>query len=242
MKKTLLMFFTCIFVFLSCSVPTFAVEEDKSISKENNESKVVYLTFDDGPGGKVTESMLKTLKENNVNATFFLIGNQVALQKDLAKRIVDDGNAVGLHSYTHKRNNLYSSNENFLKEMLDCQKMIYDTTGINSKILRFPFGCNNNYYKLSNDMMSSIHSANLKVYEWNVDSTDGMNPRLPASKIAKRAQSKKTTAIVLMHSGFVNKNSAEALPMVIKYYKDNGYEFKVLDDNTQELYRIIKRR
>ncbi|GKX66985.1 polysaccharide deacetylase family protein [Inconstantimicrobium mannanitabidum] len=244
MKKTLFIIFTCVFfMFSSFSVPTQAIEGKKDASKEvAHDQKVVYITFDDGPGGKVTESMLKTLKENGVHATFFLIGSQIEYQKDLVKKIVDDGNAVGLHSYTHLRKNLYGSNANFLKEMVDCQNIIYDTTGVKTNILRFPFGCNNSFYKLNNDMIDKIHNSGLKVFEWNVDSTDGMYPSMPASKIAKRAQSKKDTAVVLMHSGFVNKNSAEALPIVIKYYKDNGYTFKTLNEDTQELYRIIKKK
>ena len=205
--------------------------------------KVIYLTFDDGPGGKVTKDVLDILKSENVPATFFLIGEQIDNnQQEIIKQMVSDGNAVGLHSYTHDHCKLYGPNGDFFKEMAECQNSIKNACGVTTNILRFPFGCNSSYFKLTKSMLNKIHSKNLKVYEWNVDSTDGLYPKLSPSKIAKRAQSTKKTAVVLMHSGYNNKNSAAALNEVIQYYKKNGYTFKTISDDTDELYRIVKKK
>lgn len=212
-----------------------------TVTNCTNKEKVVYLTFDDAPGGKVTEDMLNTLKKNNVNATFFLIGDQIDNnQQNIVQQIVKEGNAVGLHSYTHKHSKLYGPNSNFFKEMEDCQTAIEKACGVKTYIMRFPFGTCNKYFKLSKSMVNQVHEHNLKIYEWNVDSTDGLHPTMSSKEIAKRAKSDKDVVFVLMHSGYVNKNSAKALQEVINYYKENGYTFKTITTETKELYKIIK--
>lgn len=214
----------------------FAQEENLA------DQKVVYLTFDDGPSGKLNNKVLDILKEKNVHATFFLIGNMIKGQEPLVKRMVDEGNAVGLHTYSHEKDKIYRSNQSFVDEMLLTQQIIYDVTGVKTSIIRFPFGCNNNTYKLTTAMVDTLHSSNFKIYDWNVDSTDGMNPSLAPYKIFSRAKSDKNPAVVLMHCGYLNKNTAIALPEIIDYYKSKGYEFKVITEDTPEVYRLSKHR
>lgn len=201
--------------------------------------KVIYITFDDGPAGKVTKEVLDILKKENVPATFFVIGSQIKGQEELMKRINDEGHSIGLHSMTHNRSKLYSSNENFLKEMLACQKTIYDACGVNSSVLRFPFGCNNNSYHLKKQLVDLLHENNLKIYDWNVDSTDGANFNASPSTYIRKAKSDKDSIILLMHCGYMNKNSVNALPEVIKYYKDKGYVFKAISTDTEEMFHYL---
>ncbi|WP_252231601.1 polysaccharide deacetylase family protein [Clostridium sp. ZBS15] len=207
---------------------------------ESKTNKVIYLTFDDGPASKVTEDVLDILKEEKIHATFFLIGEQIKGQEDLVKRIYDEGHSLGLHSMTHKKNNLYSSNEHFLKEMLETQELINSIVGIKPNILRFPFGCNNSSYKLCKSMIDLLHENNLKIYDWNVDSGDGANHSAAPSTFIKNSRSDKEQVVLLMHCGYISKNSVKALPEVIKYYKDKGYEFKTITDETPEEYHLIK--
>jgi peptidoglycan/xylan/chitin deacetylase (PgdA/CDA1 family) len=206
-----------------------------------DEEKVIYLTFDDGPAGKVTKDVLDILKKEEVPATFFLIGNQISGQDEILLRMKNEGHSIGLHSMSHNRNNLYSSNEKFLKEMLDAQNIIKEITGETSNILRFPFGCNNNSYHLKSGLVTLLHENNLKIYDWNVDSTDGGNHTASPSTYIKKSKSNKTEIILLMHCGYVNKNSVKALPDIIKLYKDEGYKFKAINDTTKELYRYMKK-
>ena len=205
------------------------------------DEKIIYLTFDDGPGGKITKDTLDILKSENVPATFFLIGEQIKGQEDLVKRILEEGHSIGLHSMDHKKENLYSSDNNFLKEMLDSQKIIEEVTGKKINILRFPFGSNNDTYHLKESLVNLLHENNLKIYDWNVDSTDGANPYGNPCNIVKNAtkNNDKQEVILLMHCGYINKNSTIALTEVIKYYKDNGYTFKANDENTSEMYHYI---
>ena len=206
-----------------------------------NEKKIIYLTFDDGPAGKVTNNILDILKKYSVPATFFLIGDQIKGQENLIKRMHDEGHALGLHSMSHKKNYLYSSNEAFLLEMLHTQETINSIVGIKPTILRFPFGCNNNYYKISQSMVDLLHQNNLKIYDWNTDSGDGANPNANPSIFIKNSRSDKDYVLLLMHCAYMSKNSAKALPDIIKYYKDNGYEFKVIDENTPEEFHFMKK-
>lgn len=232
-RKRNIFIFLSIFLFLlsSVSLPTYA----------DDEKKTIYLTFDDGPGGKVTEDVLDILKKEGVTATFFLIGNQIKGQENLVKRLKNEGHSIGLHSMSHNKNKLYSSNKVFLEEMLEARKVINEVTGETSNILRFPFGCNNNGYKLKKDLVDLLHENNLKIYDWNVDSTDGANHTASPSTYIRKAKSDKNPVILLMHCGFTNKNSVKALPEIISYYKSNGYEFKVISDNTEEIFHYIKK-
>lgn len=206
------------------------------------QKKIVYLTFDDGPDYKNTPKVLDILKEENIKATFFVISSEFLERENVIKRIYDDGHALGLHSNTHSKTKLYASNESFLNEMLLCQDKICEITGYKPTILRFPFGCNNSCYKLKQSLVDLLHENNLKIYDWTVDSGDGANHNLPPYSIAKKATTitSDDPIILLMHSSMINKNSIAALPSIIKYYKDNNYEFKVIDETTKEKYKILK--
>lgn len=210
-------------------------------SEEDNK-KCIYLTFDDGPGGKTTAETLDILKRENVPATFFLIGEQIKGQEELINRMLSDGHSIGLHSMTHDRNKLYCNNECFLKEMLDTQALIKEVTGETTNIMRFPFGCNNEKYHLKKELIELLHKNNLKIYDWNVDSTDGAHPASPPSTFIKNSKSNKNNIILLMHCGYQNKNSPKALPEVIKYYKDQGYEFKKITPDTNEEFHFINKK
>lgn len=210
-------------------------------TQDNKVKKTIYLTFDDGPAGKVTSDTLDILKKECVPATFFLIGEQIKGQEDLVKRMCNEGHSIGLHSMTHRKGYLYCSNENFLKDMLETQEVINSVVNFKPMILRFPFGCNNNSYKLSHSMVDLLHKNNLKIYDWNTDSTDGANPHADPSRFIKNAKSDKDTIFLLMHCAYMSKNSVKALPTIIKYYKDKGYEFKAIDDNTPEEFHFMKK-
>ncbi|MGL4848790.1 MAG: polysaccharide deacetylase family protein [Clostridium sp.] len=229
--KTLFPFlFTFLFLFSFFNFftkPAFASSE-----------KVIYLTFDDGPSKIPCTQILDILKAQNVKGTFFILGNEIKGNEDILKRIADEGHALGLHSMTHDRNNLYSNDKNFLKEMLDLQILIKDITGVQSNILRFPFGANNNTYSLKKSLVTLLHENNLKIYDWTLDSKDGEFFSAPPSTFINASKSKEDNITLLMHCGTVNKNSPKALSDIITYYKDNGYTFKIIDETTPEIYHF----
>lgn len=232
-------FFKKIISFTLIFITIASYKNFNSIDVYAIQNKIIYLTFDDGPAGKITEQTLNILKKESVPATFFLIGDQIKGQEALVKRMHADGHSLGLHSMSHKRNHIYSSNEAFLKEMLDTQEIINSIVGFKPTILRFPFGCNNNCYKLSQSMVDLLHKNNLKIYDWNTDSGDGAHPSASPNIFIRNSTCDKERVILLMHCAYMSKNSVKALPNIIKYYKENGYEFKIIDENTPEEFHFI---
>ena len=209
-----------------------------SISNKKDE-KVIYLTFDDGPS-VMTDKVLYILKENNVKATFFLIGNQIKGQEAVVKRIYNEGHSIGLHTYTHKYKNIYPSRKGFISEMLQTQKEINSLIGINPTTIRFPSGSSKH---LTKAFLEQLHSYNFKVYDWNATMSDGINAKAPVNKLYTEATKNTVTKhpiILLMHCDYMHKNTCKALPRVIKFYKDNGYEFKIINHETPENYFPIK--
>lgn len=232
MKKSFLVLSLVLLLCTSLVLPCKALN--------NSEEKVIYLTFDDGPGGKITNKVLDTLKEENVPATFFVIGCQIENQEDIIMRMKNEGHSIGLHSLSHDRNKLYHGNEGFINEMIKEQELLEKITGEKHNILRFPFGCNNSTYKLTDSLVKSIHDNNLKIYDWTQDSGDGANCNASPDSIFRKSISDSNNVVLLMHCTYINKNSATALPSIIKHYKNAGYTFKAIDETTPEIFKVIK--
>jgi peptidoglycan/xylan/chitin deacetylase (PgdA/CDA1 family) len=211
-----------------------------SVKDGNQESKVIYLTFDDGPS-IITDKVLDILKENDIKATFFIIGNQINGFENMVKRIHDDGHSIGLHTYTHKFKRIYSSSDIFIKEMLDCRNEINRLTGNSPNIIRFPGGSRN---RLNDDYLNKLHSYNLKIYDWNMVTSDGLNPNTSPNQLfidAIKGNEEISSIILLLHCDYMHINTCKALPKIIKYYKEKGYEFKSISQSTPELYFPIKK-
>lgn len=236
MRKKLLTYVLFLSFFLSIFSKTnityaTSLKEDKY---NKQAKKVVYLTFDDGPSSKITDEVLDILKKNNIKATFFLVGNKINTYPDCVKRIHNEGHSIGLHTYTHNYKKIYQNKQNFLNEMKACSDEIYKVTGLKSKIIRFPGG---SYKHLDDKFLSELHNEGYKVFDWNVELKDGINYRIPPEtlfKEATRGTDKLDNIFMLMHSDSVNKNTCLALPNIIKYYKDKGYEFKAITNETPE--------
>ena len=217
------------------SVSKHSLTEDQQ--KDNK--KVIYLTFDDGPS-KLTDKFLDILKENNVKATFFLIGNQIQDNEQVVKRIYSEGHSIGLHTYTHKYRKIYRNGDSFIDEMNKSNEVIKRVTGKESHLIRFPGGSRKH---LNKNFLEKLHNNKFKIYDWNIQASDGINPKIPPYKLVKEATKdpdKHNPVILLMHCDYMHKNTCIALPQVINYYKSHGYEFKPITENTEELYFPIK--
>ena len=225
-------------------ISAYALNNEKSTENEcitENDKKIIYLTFDDGPSYKVTNNVLDILKENDVKATFFLIGNQIKDKEDVVKRIYDGGHSIGLHTYTHNFRKIYCDEDQFIEEMMTCRSEIEEVIGIAPNIIRFPGG---SYKHLSKSYLKKLHDNNFRVYDWNMDNCDGLNPKIQPYNLYTKAikgSDKMDKIILLMHCTDMNKNTCSALPQIISYYKERGYEFKLITDDTAELYFPIKK-
>jgi peptidoglycan/xylan/chitin deacetylase (PgdA/CDA1 family) len=207
----------------------------------NENKKVVYLTFDDGPS-VVTSEVLDILKNKEVKATFFLIGNQINGMENVAKRINNEGHSIGLHTYTHNFSRIYPNRNTFIKEMIDCRNEINRVVGISPNIIRFPGGSRR---QLTKTYLERLHSYNFKVYDWNVESWDGINPKISPNRLYKdvtKNNGELSNIIMLLHCDYMHKNTCLALPRIIEYYKEKGYDFKIITDDTPELISPMYKR
>jgi len=209
-------------------------------SGEIEPSKYVYLTFDDGPTHVVTDALLDVLKKENVKATFFIVGKEVVGKEVILKRIYNEGHAIGLHTYSHNFKKIYRSEDEFINEMQKASNKIYEVIGSSPKIIRFPGGSSK---RLNAFTLQDLHKHNFKIYDWNVNLCDGINPNLSIYQLienSKVIKGNKNMAIILMHCNSNNKNTVKALPEIIKYYLDSGYEFKAITEATPEYYYKFK--
>ncbi|MCL1981991.1 MAG: polysaccharide deacetylase [Clostridiales bacterium] len=140
--------------------------------------KVMYLTFDDGPSPGVTPMVLDTLKEYGVKATFFIVGAFADRYPDLVLRIVNEGHAIGLHSYTHNYREIYASADAFMDDLRRVDDAIYEIAGVRSRVVRFPGGSVNGYDKATYDeIVEAVSEAGFVFFDWNASLQDAVkNP------------------------------------------------------------------
>jgi len=189
-------------------------------------AKVVYLTFDDGPT-KYTPQVLEILARYNIQATFFVVGNQQ--HNHYMKDIVEQGHSIGLHSYNHNFNQIYSSKEAFFKDFQKIDDIVFEQTGIRSNIMRFPGGSSVKKAASKTIMphlKEEVAERGYQFFDWNCDSRDKMGVKTASvalSKITSAAQDAGDIIIVLMHD--TEKITVQYLPGVIEHFMTLGYDF-----------------
>lgn len=196
------------------------------------EKKMAYLTFDDGPSYNTTQ-VLKVLKEYDVVATFFILGSTITeAGKENLKTMAEQGHAIGIHTYSHDYEYIYSSVEAFLDDFYLAYQLIYETTGVKPNIFRFPWGSVNTYNKkIRNELIAEMERRGFTYYDWNVDSKDSVgnpNEYKITQNIIKDLY-KYNNPIILLHDASVNKITVKTLPLIIQKIKEEGYDFDILN-------------
>lgn len=197
-----------------------------SFPQDEQDMKVIYLTFDDGPN-HYTQDILKILQSKNAYATFFLIKGNIDKHPAQLKEIIKSGNAVGCHSVSHRVDIFYSSPKTAVNEMKVCQRAIYDKTRTHSPLIRVPFG---SFPHLTHDIKKGLEKAEFIYWDWNIDSEDwtNNNPGQVYKNIVKQlnfAEKKSYIPTVLLHD---KKVTVEMLPELLDYLNKNGYKIKAI--------------
>lgn len=198
---------------------------------------VIYLTFDDGPNGATTPSILNTLKKHGVKATFFVTGNGT---DNLIKREYDEGHLVALHTNTHiyERVNysksIYRSYDAYWNDLNTISNKVEKITGKKSMLIRFPGGSSNTISRYTPGLMSTlvndVEAKGYAYFDWNIDSRDAEGkPRDQVYSNVVNGLSKSRGNVILMHD--TKPATRDAIDAIIQYGKDNGYEFDVLDSS-----------
>lgn len=188
---------------------------------------MVALTFDDGPYTKTTTSILDTLEEHNVVATFFVIGNRVNRHRDIVRRMAETGNEIGNHSYNHKDLTILTSDQ--VKSQIDMtQNAISKVVGSKPKIMRPTYGAFNEDLKAQ---------AKMPLILWSIDSMDWKSQ--DAEKIIELVLSKvRDGDIILMHDIF--GATAEAVDYLVPELINMGFELVTVSELYESRGRILK--
>lgn len=198
----------------------------------NTTKKIAYLTFDDGPS-KNTDKILDILEEKNAVATFFILGSTMDEQGEAAlKRMVEQGCAIGIHTYSHKKDVIYSSIEGFLEDFYKVYTQVYELTGEKVNIFRFPWGSYNSYSKsIKKNLIAEMERRGFTYFDWNVSAEDAVGTPTEYSimKNIMKDVKKYDQPVILMHDGNVNKLTASMLPQIIDKLVELGYSFGTLD-------------
>ena len=208
----------------------FALPVLNAEKADANAVKTVCFTFDDGPSER-TEEILQILSEENIKATFFVIGPSDTKTDERIFKIYSEGHSIGLHTMSHDYDKIYSSPENFLDDLADEREWIYSVTGEECKIFRFPGGSNNyNAPKwLIEEVKEKTKNEGLLWYDWNADGKDSLGELLSAEEIVENVLSSEfigsETVIVLLHDSSTRTTTPKALEILISEFRKMGYEF-----------------
>ncbi len=202
------------------------------VVEPDGEGKIIYLTFDDGPG-KHTERLLGILEKYNVKATFFVCNTG---RLDLLDDIVKGGHTVAIHSKTHKYSQIYSSDDAFFEDFNAMRDLIIKYADVEPTLSRFPGGSSNGVSKKYNQgimtrLTQAVQDLGFQYVDWNIDSEDAGGTKTAEGvfqNVTQRiAKSKRNHLVVLQHDIF--GYSVDAVENIILWGLENGYTFMALD-------------
>ena len=220
-----------------------SAEIDKPIYKGNEQKNNVSLMFNVYQGTEFIDDILQVLKQNNVKATFFVVGTA---KTQYMPQIVNRGHAIGLHSTTHNYSSIYADVNSYLADIQGISDIVYNTTGIRSNIIRFPGGSSNGVSAkyspgIMTDLTQRMQSLGYSYYDWNVSSGDASAARVPAQTIVNNvlnAARGKNSICVLMHDNGGKTTTVDALPDIIEGLDAMGFRFAPI---TAEVYGFHQR-
>lgn len=197
------------------------------------EEKRVFLTFDDGPSKQVTPQILDLLQQENIKATFFVLGSRVELNPDIVKRAYEEGHYIANHGYSHKYSQIYVSAQTVLDEYYNTESAIRTAIGddqYTSLLFRFPGGSTGGKYKkIKNQAKETLKENGIAYVDWNVLTGDSEGGKKTVEQLISRFNETigtKNSIVILMHDAGDKTTTYEALPQIIQSLRDNGYEFK----------------
>jgi peptidoglycan/xylan/chitin deacetylase (PgdA/CDA1 family) len=191
-------------------------------------SRRLALTYDDGPNDPWTSRLLEVLARNSVKATFFLIGHFVEQKPEIARAIVAEGHALGIHTWGHP-NLIFASGSEVRSQLERTRRVIFDTTGQECTLMRPPFGARRPA------TLRVTRQLGLEPVMWNVTCYD-WEPTTPERILAYIERQMRGGDVILLHDGGYRKmgadrrHSIEATGHIIPKYRDAGYQFATVPE------------
>lgn len=193
--------------------------------------KVVFLTFDDGPS-RNTVKILDTLAEYHAQATFFVIGEHLTEGGvEIAKRALEEGHMLGLHTQTHQYDKIYHSVSSFLEDYDKLASRFVEVFGECPGIFRFPGGSYSAYINpIREELREELERRGFLGYDWNVSGEDAVGTPTAASikKNIFDTVYEQEKPIILLHDSPCSNLTAEVLPDILKRLTEEGYTFMTL--------------
>ena len=224
----------------TASKESISGENADMVSSDNDNVKIAYLTFDDGPSEN-TKKVLEILKSYDIKATFFLIGENINEDtKGYIDEMVADGHTIGIHTYSHDYDKIYASKEAFIEDFNKAKEAIEMYTGIRPVVYRFPGGTTNRYFKeKADDVRADLEKQGYICFDWNVSAEDSVGKPTGYSIMQniKKDVFSYDMPVILMHDSAINDITAEKLPEIIQLLIDNGYSFDTLDNREQLVFK-----
>ena len=230
----------CILTALYVSIYKKQIDALETNSINSMQQKVCYLTFDDGPSNH-TEKILDILKEYDVKATFFLIGEEMREERrPVIERMKNEGHAIGLHSNIHDFDKLYVSVDQCVCDFDMQYHTLKEEYGIETKLFRFPGGSACTY--MNGQRQSYIQAMREKgfvSFDWNVSGEDsyGSPTAWTIQKNIFDNIEDYERPIILLHDINIADETVDALPAILERIKADGYTFATLEDAEEYLYR-----
>lgn len=216
--------------------PDFYAPQELNAVK--NEENVIYLTFDDGPSNRTPE-ILDILREKNVKATFFVVGQSDEDRLQWMKQIVDEGHTIGMHTYTHQYKKIYASVEAYLEDMYAIFTQIRETTGVTPTVFRFAGGSINNHnHGVYREIIAEMLRRGFVPHDWNVASADASSTPISSAQVLYNVVSgaqRVKRGVVLMHDSEYKYTTVEALPSMIDQLQEMGFKLDSLHEDTQPI-------
>lgn len=214
-------------------------------AKKVKKGKKVFLTFDDGPGTKVTPKVLRLLKKYDMHATFFIVGRYAKKHPELVRRAYEQGNQIGIHTWSHNYRKIYSSKKAFFEDFDRTEKLIIKITGEKPTVCRLPGGSNNAYLnrKMAVSIVKELHRRGYTVVDWNAASEDATGVNYSSRRMAHFAikgirLNKKP--VVLSHDASFKPKTPATTARIIKYCAKHGYNCVTMKEYTGKVPLFIK--
>lgn len=221
---------------------TVNVEAVKQTATTSSGNKVVYLTFDDGPGAH-TQQLLDILDKYNVKVTFFVTNVNSGYENMIAKEAAA-GHTVAIHSASHDYKKIYSSVDAYFADLNEMSDIIYAQTGQRPKLIRFPGGSSNTVsLKYCSGIMTTLTKAvtdqGYKYFDWNVSSGDagGTTSTEEVYQNVVNGMKSHNVSVVLQHD--IKGFSVNAVERIIQWGLANGYTFLPLTTSTEDVHHGV---
>lgn len=197
----------------------------------SSEKKIAYLTFDDGPSANVTPLILDVLKQENIKATFFVLGTNAKWNPNILKRIRNEGHYIANHGYSHRYDQIYKDYDSLINDYNLCEQSIRESLeepNFKTRIFRFPGGSTGGKYaNFKREAKATMQEQGITYLDWNALTCDaeGVPTKESIIQNLQNTTQGKNNVVILMHDSSTKILTYETLIDVINYLKSQGYEF-----------------